>query len=135
MEDTLKKQVAEYRLEKEVIFLGFVDDVDTFMNSIDIFVFSSISEGFGFSIVEAMLRSKPVVAFNITSTPEIVVNNESGFLVGYPDMESYANKIIELSVNKKLRMDMGKKGLIIIQKRFDLKDKIIEIESFLNENV
>ncbi|MBK7812053.1 MAG: glycosyltransferase [Saprospiraceae bacterium] len=52
--------------------------MNAFMNSIDIFLLSSAWEGFGFCFVEAMLRAKPIVAFNISSNPEIVENDKTG---------------------------------------------------------
>lgn len=131
LKSELEMLIAKYRLQKNVILLGFVEDIQMFMKSIDIFVLTSIWEGFGFVLVEAMIKSKPIVAFDITSNPEIVVNNKSGFLVNYPDLEKFVEKTIQLIESKTLREKMGKEGYNIVQERFILKDRVLEIESFL----
>jgi glycosyltransferase involved in cell wall biosynthesis len=123
--------IDKYHLKNNVFLLGFVEDMDKFMNSIDIFLLSSIWEGFGFVLVEAMIKSKPIVAFDITSNPEIVENNKSGFLVSYPNLELFAQKTIQLIKDETLCETMGKEGVRIVRDRFILKDKVLEIESFL----
>ena len=77
----IEKLIAEYKLKQDVILLGFVEDMGNFMHNLDIFVLTSSWEGFGYVIVEAMAASKPVVAYNISSNPEIIRENQTGFLV------------------------------------------------------
>lgn len=134
LKNELTNLINKYQLKNNVILLNFVNDMETFMNSIDIFVLSSEWEGFGFVLVEAMIKSKPVVAFNITSNPEIVINNETGYLVPFPDIEKFAEKIEKLINNKKLREKMGTKGLKTVNEKFILTDKILEINTFLSSS-
>lgn len=131
LKDSLQKLIQENNLEKDVILLGFVSDIQTFMNSIDIFVLTSIWEGFGFVLVEAMLNSKPIVAFDITSNPEIVTNGESGFLVKYPDIDEFASKIKYLAENEELRLQLGNNGRDEVIKRFNFEDRVSELEHYL----
>jgi glycosyltransferase involved in cell wall biosynthesis len=125
--------INKYHLENNVVLLGFVEDMDAFMNSIDIFLLTSVWEGFGFVLVEAMIKSKPIVAFNKTSNPEIVENNKSGFLVNYPDLEMFAEKTVQLIKDKTLRETIGNEGFNSVQRRFILKDRVLEIESYLKK--
>jgi len=131
LEAELRNQIEQYNLQQEVILLGFVKDMNTFMNSIDIFLLPSIWEGFGYVLVEAMLKSKPVVAFNISSNPEIVTQNKTGFLVSYPDTELFAKKVQELIQNDVLRKQFGENGKLDVINRFNLKDRITEFEYYL----
>lgn len=128
LKDSLKVKIKEYGLEKEVILLGFVKDMEAFMNSIDVFLLTSVWEGFGYVLVEAMLKSSPVVAFNMTSNPEIVTANETGFLVDYPNTDDFANKTVEFITNDTLRKSMGGKAKESVLNRFDLEDRITEFE-------
>ena len=50
------------------------------MNSLDIYVHSAHWEGFGFVLTEAMAARKAVVAFDISSNPEIVKHEVTGYL-------------------------------------------------------
>lgn len=127
----LENLIDEYDLHKEVILLGFVENMELFMNSIDIFLLTSEWEGFGYVLVEAMIKSKPVVAFNKTSNPEIVQADVSGFLVEYPNLEMFTNKTKLLINNKDLRNKMGKASKLNVIERFQLVDRITELEHYL----
>lgn len=133
LQSELQLAIEKYKLEENVVLLGFVEDMDSFMSSIDIFLLTSVWEGFGFVIVEAMVKSKPVVAFNITSNPEIIEDNKTGYLADYPDIEMFAEKTIRLIKDSNLREEMGKEGLKTMHKRFILEDRVTEIESYLIE--
>lgn len=129
MQDELQSLIQENDLGDEVILLGFVKDMEAFMNSIDIFLLSSLWEGFGYVLVEAMIKSKPAVAFNISSNPEIVLANQTGFLVDYPHIEKFADRVEELIVNEKLRQQLGEAARKSVVERFDLKERITEFEN------
>ncbi len=68
----------------QVCFAGFLDDMSPFWRGIDVFVLSSLWEGFGYVLAEAMLAEKPVFAFNRNSMPELVKDGLNGFLINPP---------------------------------------------------
>jgi glycosyltransferase involved in cell wall biosynthesis len=131
LEAQLRTMINKYDLQKEVILLGFVEDVESFMNSIDIFLLTSTWEGFGYVIVEAMAKSKPVIAFDITSNPEIVNKDNTGYLVKYPDTNAFAMEVEKLANDKNLREQLGKNGRKYLMDNFQLKDRIDEFEDYL----
>ncbi|MFA9289622.1 MAG: glycosyltransferase family 4 protein [Solirubrobacteraceae bacterium] len=131
LKSQLEHLIEKHELKNHVVLLGHVEDMEGFMNSIDIFLLSSIWEGFGFVLAEAMLKSKPIVAFDISSNPELVENGKSGFLVKYSNLDDFTNKIIRLTKDKALRENMGNEGLKSVMKKFVLKDRILEIEAYL----
>ncbi len=47
----------------KIIFLEFQENIENFMNNIDVLVLPSLWEGFGYVIIEAMFFNKPVIAF------------------------------------------------------------------------
>ena len=129
--DELVKLAEKSGLKESVTFLGFISDIKSFLNEIDIFVLPSIWEGFGFAIVEAMIAEKPVIAFNITSNPEIIIDTETGFLVEFPNVEQFAEKVKLLIHNKELRETLGEKGKLRVIEQFDIDKKIDELENYL----
>lgn len=131
LQSELEALIEQYNLQNEVILMGFVSDMDSFMNSIDIFLLTSIWEGFGYVLVESMIKSKPVIAFNMTSNPEIVTQNETGFLVEYPDLEVFADKTQLLIEDEALRKQLGNNGKASVINRFNLNDRITEFEYYL----
>jgi len=131
MRSALEKLIEKYNLHEEVVLLGFVEDVENFMHAIDIFVLTSIWEGFGYVIVEAMAACKPTIAFDISSNPEIIINNQTGFLIDFPDVEMFSGKMESLINDEDLRIRFGKKGRETVEKYFQLDDRITEFEHYL----
>ena len=129
----LENKIKEYKLENKVILLGFVSNIAAFMNSVDIFLLTSEWEGFGYVLVEAMACSKPAIAYDITSNPEIISDNETGCLIKFPDTTLFTEKIIDLAINKNKREKMGLAGNQSVHKRFLLNERIDEFEEFLNK--
>ena len=77
-------------LEVPVHLLGRVPDVATWLRRAELLVHPARWEGFGLALLEAMLASKPVVATNVSSIPEIVSDGETGLLVGPDDPDALA---------------------------------------------
>lgn len=85
----LEKLIKDLGLEENVQLPGFVDNPYAWMSKADLFVLSSISEGFGNVIVEAMACGTPVVSTDCPSGPnEILEDGKWGELVppGKPDL-------------------------------------------------
>ncbi len=72
---------VQKRLGDKVIFTGWRNDVRELLHAADLCVASSVREGFGLNLVEAMACGLPVVAFNNRGHREIVINGQNGFLV------------------------------------------------------
>ncbi|MBU4317179.1 MAG: glycosyltransferase [Proteobacteria bacterium] len=128
----LRQQAMDDGVSENVLFLGFVENIKQFMKTIDIFVLTSLWEGFGYVLVEAMAASKPVIAFNVSSNPEIIENNKTGYLIQEMDLRGFVKKIETLKNNRNLALRMGKAGRIHIQTKFDINAVEVKIERFLN---
>lgn len=70
--------------DREVCFAGFLENMAPFWRAIDVFVLSSLWEGFGYVLAEAMLAEKPVCAFDCNSMPELVLDGRNGYLAEAP---------------------------------------------------
>ncbi len=131
--ENIQSMVSDKRLEDHVTFLGFTEDTVSFLNKIDILLMTSIWEGFGYAIAEAMACFKPVVGFDISSNPELIRNNTNGMLVEPFDINSFAERVIELSGNVSLRKEMGTHGRKMVEERFSLNSVVVEFEKFISE--
>ena len=105
--------------------------MEQFYADIDIFLLTSLWEGFGYVMVEAMAEKKPVIAFDIKSSAEVVQNGRTGFLVPRGNVEAMAQKIIELAENKELRMAFGNHGYERVQSLFTIDHTIEEVRDFI----
>src|SRR4029453_2498462 len=78
LRSALERQIRERRLEKHVILLGFRPDVLSLHKVFDVFVMSSVTEGLGTSLLDAMACAKPVVATRAGGIPEVVEDGLTG---------------------------------------------------------
>jgi len=134
LEQELKQEVAKRNLQEYVQLLGFVENINAFMQELDLFVLTSQWEGFGFVIAEAMAAGTPVVAFDITSNPELVVDGKTGYLVKFPDVAAMAEKVDQLLSDRKLAQEMALNGRKRVEEHFRVEDKVNEIEKYILEN-
>lgn len=131
LEKSLRQLAIAYGVENQVIFLGFIHHVKTFMDNIDIFVLPSNWEGFGYVLVEAMACRKPVVAFNISSNPEIVADHETGFLVNPMDIKAFTEKVELLGHDPDMCKTFGQAGRKRVEDFFELVNNQRKVESLL----
>jgi glycosyltransferase involved in cell wall biosynthesis len=134
LESELTSLILKNNLENQVVLLGFVADMEAFMRSIDIFLLASSWEGFGFVIVEAMAKGKPVVAFDITSNPEIISDGKTGLLTTHLDINDFANKTMQLINVAPVRQQMGELAKQSVVERFLITERITELEQYLLNN-
>lgn len=79
--ESLETLIKQYKLEKRVFLLGFVDDASQFLKAFDLFLLPSITEGLAFVLLEAGLSKLPVVASRVGGIPEIIEDETTGLLV------------------------------------------------------
>lgn len=94
--EELLRIVKDNEIENMVSFVGNVNNIPEFLNTIDICVVPSRSEGFGLSLVEAMSMGIPCIASNIEGPKEIIQNEGIGKLFVSEQSEDLADKIDEM---------------------------------------
>lgn len=100
LRNQLKYQAVETSYTDCVHFLGHRDDVPELLRAMDVFVFPSLAEGMGKALLEAMAAGVPCVGTKVGGIPEIIINNETGFLV--PPKDENANVRVQSEYNHKV---------------------------------
>jgi glycosyltransferase involved in cell wall biosynthesis len=118
LRESLERQIREYHLEKHVLLPGFRTDVLGCLKSFDVFVMSSVTEGLGTSLLDAMACSKPIVATRAGGIPEVVEDGVTGLLVAPRDHDQLAQAIVALLSDAETRARLGQAGLVRLQERF-----------------
>ncbi|HDR88674.1 MAG TPA: glycosyltransferase [Bacteroidetes bacterium] len=131
LEGPLKQRARKQGVDQYVRFLGFVDNMKAFYRSIDIFLLTSLWEGFGYVMVEAMAEKIPVVAFDVGSSSEIVVHEKTGYIVPGRDIGAMSGRVIELLQNPGLRRQMGAEGRKRVEEVFHISRGIRQVEDLL----
>lgn len=119
LREELLSRVKNLHLEQQVMFAGFIENPKDLICSGDIFVLPSLWEGFGYVLAEAALCKKPIIAFDCSSNPEVVVDGSTGFLTPVDDIQAFADKVQYLAQHPKERKDMGQKGFTFARENFD----------------
>ncbi len=113
-DDRLRSEdiAKEIGVSDRVIFMGNVSDTELkrYYQYCDIFVMPSKKEGFGLVFIEAMAFGKPVIGGNHASTPEVVIEGETGFMVDHGDVSGLAQRLILLLNEDSLRQRFGEAG-------------------------
>lgn len=82
--------------EQRIKVLGFVDDVPQILSILDVFALSSLWEGLGRALTEAMIMSVPVAATSVGGVPELVIDKETGLLSPPENVAQLAENIVWL---------------------------------------
>lgn len=131
LQSEIEELARQNQVEDKIIFTGFVEDVKSFMECIDIYILPSLWEGFGYVLAEAMICKKPVIAFNISSNPEIIKDRETGFLVEQNNMDETFDKVKLLANDIELRERMGLEGEKRVKNYFTIERTVEEVEKIL----
>ena len=123
---SLERQIRERRLEKHVHLLGFRPDVLSLHKSFDLFVMSSVTEGLGTSLLDAMACGKPIVATEAGGIPEVVQNGVTGWLVPPRDHPAMADAIVGLLNDPALCRRMGEASRITARERFSVERMVLD---------
>lgn len=106
-----------------------------YIDLFDMLVVPSLcDESFGLISLEAMIKSKPVVAFASGGIPEVVENNISGYLVPVGNDSELADSILNLANNKNLCYNFGKNGRDIYLSKFSVSAMVQRYIDFLKDN-
>lgn len=116
--DALRAQGAALALSDAVRFLGEVQDPQRVMNSLDVYVLSSDSEGMNLTLLEAMASSLPVVATAVGGNPEVVDGNVTGLLVPRRSPEQLAQAMARMIEEPGMRARMGECGADRVRRTF-----------------
>jgi len=104
----LKTQAEDLGIAKNTIFVGWVDNIHPYLHLMDVLVSSSVSEGFGYAVLEAMACGKPVVATCVSEMPNIIDDGETGVLTPPTDPDALARAVARLLGDSGLRDRIGR---------------------------
>ena len=105
------EQINSYLYQNKIsnfYFLKSKEDVRPFLNSIDIYICSSLSESSPLSVWEAMSMQKAIISTNVGDVSKFITNGYNGYIIDVGDYLSLSKRIETLMLNKNLRIEFGK---------------------------
>jgi glycosyltransferase involved in cell wall biosynthesis len=99
--------IRELGLASHVILPGFVADPASVLPAFDVYVFPSLSEGLGSTLLMAMAHQIPVCASQTGGIPELVLEGETGSLFAPGDPQALAETVLRCARDKALTQKMA----------------------------
>ena len=127
--NNLRGLVKELQLEKEVNFLGFIEDIPKILLAMDGYICASHTEGFSNAILEAMAAKLPVIATNVGGNPEIIKHGSCGILIDQKNKNDIRDNMIMLMENDNLRKKLSDECFKTVNEKYSSKKMI---ESYIN---
>jgi glycosyltransferase involved in cell wall biosynthesis len=110
--------------KEKIKFLGKQNNVESIMNICDIGILTTFTEGISNSLMEFMALAKPIIVSEGGGTKELVLDNETGFIIRTKSECDLIEKIEFLLKNKEISIQFGKNGKKRILDEFNI-DKMI----------
>jgi glycosyltransferase involved in cell wall biosynthesis len=112
--EPLEQYAAELGITSSVRFLGTRSDIPQLLSTSDAFALTSHNEANPLSILEAMSVGKPVVATNVGSIKEAVVDGQTGYLVPAGEATALADRLVSLLEDPLRARAMGELGRAVV---------------------
>lgn len=113
----IERKITELNLQNDVLLLGNRKNPFPFMKNAELFLHTSMGEGFGLVLVEAMLCDTVVVAYDCPTGPrEILADGKAGGLIELNNKVAFEEKVLEILENENLQKDIKK----------EMKSKVVE---------
>ena len=129
LRDEILIKINQLQLNGRVHLTGNKNDPWKIYHSLDLFIMSSIYEGLGRSITEALSCGVPVVCTSVEGVPEIVRDNKTGILVPPKDPGALATAIIKSLNDMDNARKMAEKGRKFVNENFDVKKMVDDIDT------
>src|SRR5438309_262011 len=124
----LEALVEEHGLHQSVRLLGEREDVYGLLAAADIFVFPSLYEGFGVSLLEAMALGRPCVVSDIDVLREVTDGGTRALLAPIRSPDALAEAILRLAQDRELAGRLGSAAAAWARERFDIRRCVAAVE-------
>jgi glycosyltransferase involved in cell wall biosynthesis len=125
LQEALERQIKHLGLERHISLTGFRNDALGLIKSFDVFAMSSVTEGLGSAVLEAMAARRAVVATAAGGIPEVVDDGVTGLLVPPHDEPALAAALVQLLRDRERRDAMGAAGRARVEASFSI-DRMVE---------
>jgi len=132
LHEQLQCAIDENGLHDVVSMVGFQKNVAEFYSQIDVFVLTSHWEGFGYVLAEAMCHRLPLVAYNVSSNPELVKDGVNGYLVEKDDESAFADRLEHLMSDEAAYAELSDASYRYVKEKFDINTTYKLVEDYIN---
>ena len=132
--DRLQNLIKKYQIGNIVKFVGWVKNETKiqYLQNSDVYILPSYNEGLPISILEALSYRKPIISTDVGGIPEIVKNNENGFLISPGNLEQIEKSMKHFIENPR---DIEKFGSVSAKmaEKYLPNSVLMQLENLYNE--
>lgn len=117
---TFEQRIAELGLSAHFRFVGLVapERVPYYLSAMDALVHTSLREGLARTLPQALIAAKPVISYDIDGAREVVLPDETGFLLPPKSIPPLTAAILRLAADRQLRRRLGERGAQLFTEQF-----------------
>ena len=128
-----RKMIIQYNISQNFELLGYRRDIPNLLTMFDALLFTSLDEGFGIVLIEAMAMGVPVFAINQGAVSEIINHKENGILLDSINPEEIAQQILKTVENKAVMEKIKKQCVEDVHSKFTIEKCVNKIENIYME--
>ncbi len=113
-------ELKKYEKNNVIQYHGYKNNMNKVYQNADIVLFLSYREGFPRVVLEASASGIPSIGFKVPGVKEAIIDNETGFLVNFKDLDAIYKKLELLIKDKALRKKLGDRARKIAEEKFSL---------------
>jgi len=135
LKQKIEKMVREAGLGGRVKFWGNRNDVPELLARSDIFVFPSLWEGLGISLLEAGAVGLPIVATGVGGIKDIFTDNKDALLVSEKNEDDLAEAIKWMLEHRDKALFLGREAQLLVREKYSLAKMVSEYESLYEDTL
>ena len=125
----LQERARRAGILENFVFAGLIDRerIPEMISAMDVVVHTSLREGLARVLPQSLAMGKPCVSFDIDGAPEVVINDQTGYLVEAFDSVGLADRVAKILENDGLRHRMGEAGKKLVDPAFRAETMVSQI--------
>lgn len=127
----IENEIKTLGIDKNFHFSGLIPprDVPKHTAAMDIVCHLSLREGLPRAVVQGLAAEKPVVAYNLDGAPEVVFNDQTGYICPAESVDEVSDALAKLIASKELRDKLGKAGRKLVSEKFAWQKMVNDLEA------
>jgi len=132
LSSSIRSYASELKLSDKVTFHGAIGDIARYLQSLDIFVLSSVNEGLPIAVLEAMAAGLPIVSTRAGGIQEAAIDGVNALFADCGDAKGLARAMLQMAQRPNLR-EIGAHGRELVAKRFQIDRTWSEYDRLFND--
>lgn len=114
----------------DIRFTSWIKDIASFNAGMDIICLTSKNEGTPVSMIEAQASQVSVISTDVGGVRDIIIDNQTGFIVPKDNARIFANKLLILIENESIRKEFGENGWQFVREKFHYSRLVNDMEVY-----